>query len=198
MAEKDLTNYSMSDLAQKNNISDLEKKIEALLFVASSPVPVNQLTQTLGISSHEVEIGIRNLEKYYEINSGLRIQTHSGRMQLTTAAELGPLIEKFLGLEATTRLSKAALEALAIIAYRQPITRPGIDSVRGVNSDGVIKSLLNRGLLEEVGRLEGPGRPILYGTTPEFLQQFGLSSIKELPLFEREEQKLEEPQLLKD
>lgn len=188
----------MSEIAPNIMLTELEKRIEALLFVATSPVPVNQLTQTLGLSGAEVERGIENLEKYYELNSGLRIQVHSGRMQLTTAAEHGTLIEKFLGLEATTRLSKAALEALAIVAYRQPITRPGIDSVRGVNSDGVIKSLLSRGLLEEVGRLDGPGRPILYGTTPEFLQQFGLMSIRDLPLFDREEPISEDKKLLKD
>ena len=81
-----------------------------------------------------------------------------------------------------SRLSRAALEALAIVAYQQPVTRPGVDAVRGVNSDGVIKSLLSKGLLQEAGRAEGPGRPILYGTTPQFLQHFGLNSLSELPL----------------
>jgi segregation and condensation protein B len=94
---------------------------------------------------------------------------------------LGETVERFLGLEATSRLSRAALETLAIIAYQQPVTRPAVDSVRGVNSDGVIKSLLSKGLLQEVGRSEGPGRPILFGTTPQFLQHFGLSSLTELP-----------------
>jgi segregation and condensation protein B len=84
-------------------------------------------------------------------------------------------------LEATTRLSNAALETLSIVAYQQPITRPQIDSVRGVNSDSSLRSLLTHGLVEEAGRADGPGRPILYATTPEFLQQFGLSKIEELP-----------------
>jgi segregation and condensation protein B len=100
---------------------------------------------------------------------------------LTTAPEMADLIETFLGLEATTHLSRAALETLAIISYRQPVTRPQVDAIRGVNSDGVMKSLLGKGLLQEVGRTDGPGRPILYGTTPEFLQHFGLSSLSELP-----------------
>jgi len=102
-------------------------------------------------------------------------------VQLTTAAEIASLVEKFLGLEAVTHLSRAALETLAIIAYQQPVTRPQVDGVRGVNSDGMMKSLLSKGLIQEAGRTDGPGRPILYSTTPEFLQHFGLSSIMELP-----------------
>jgi segregation and condensation protein B len=90
-------------------------------------------------------------------------------------------VERFLGLEATSRLSRAALETLAIIAYQQPVTRPSVDAVRGVNSDGVMKSLLSKGLIQEIGRTEGPGRPILYGTTPDFLQHFGLNTLGELP-----------------
>ena len=89
--------------------------------------------------------------------------------------------ERFLDLEATTRLSRAALETLAIIAYQQPATRPEIDAIRGVNSDGVMKNLLSKGLIEEIGRTEGPGRPILYVTTPDFLQHFGLRSLDDLP-----------------
>jgi segregation and condensation protein B len=90
-------------------------------------------------------------------------------------------VERFLGLETTSHLSRAALEALAIVAYQQPVTRPQVDAVRGVNSDGVMKSLLTKGLVQEIGRAEGPGRPILYSTTAEFLQHFGISSLNELP-----------------
>jgi segregation and condensation protein B len=114
---------------------------------------------------------------------------------------MAPVVEKFLGLEATARLSRAALETLAIVAYRQPITRPGIDAVRGVSSDGVIKSLLTKGLIQEVGRAEGPGRPILYGVTADFLQHFGLSRLEDLPpyeLLEVEEPAQPENTLLKD
>ena len=92
-----------------------------------------------------------------------------------------------VNLEATTKLSRAALEALAIVAYKQPVTRPAIDAIRGVNSDGVIRSLLNKGLLEEAGRAETPGRPILYQTTLDFLCHFGLSSLDELPPLEPSE-----------
>ena len=100
---------------------------------------------------------------------------------MTSAPEAAKVIETFLGLEATSRLSSAALEALAIISYQQPVTRPQVDAIRGVNSDGVIKNLLHKGLIQEVGRSEGPGRPILYSTTPDFLGHFGLSSLEELP-----------------
>jgi segregation and condensation protein B len=189
----------MSEQSESLTISNFEKSLEALLFVASSSVPINQLAEALACKIQDVELGILKLEKSYNQGRGLRIQRHAGRIQLTTAPELAPVIEKFLGLEATARLSRAALEALAIVAYRQPITRPGIDAVRGVNSDGVIKSLHSKGLIEEVGRLDGPGRPILYGTTSDFLQHFGLSSINELPPFEKEDvPEVEETKLLKD
>ena len=103
---------------------------------------------------------------------------------MTSAPEHAELIEQFLGLEATTRLSRAALETLSIIAYQQPVTRPQVDAVRGVNSDGMMKSLLSKGLVMESGRTDGPGRPILYSTTPEFLQHFGINSIRDLPQLE--------------
>jgi segregation and condensation protein B len=143
---------------------------------------------------------LKNLSAMYADGRGLRIQWHGGRVELTTAPNLATLIERFLGLEATARLSRAGLETLAIVAYRQPVTRPGIDSIRGVNSDGVIKSLLNKGLVQEMGRTEGPGRPILYGTTGAFLQHFGLSSVEELPPFVVQEENGDtgESRLLKD
>lgn len=167
--------------------SRLEASLEALLFVAAAPVTVAQLAEALDRKQQDVELGLRGLEKYYNQERGLSLQWHAGRVQLTTAPAMAGLVEKFLGLEATARLSRAALETLTIIAYRQPITRPAIDSVRGVSSDGVLKSLLSKGLVQEVGRSEGPGRPILFGTTAEFLQHFGLSSLAELPEFERAE-----------
>jgi segregation and condensation protein B len=158
--------------------------LEALLFVATEPVTVTQLASALDISSREVEKAIAVLEAQYSLdalNRGLRLQRHRGRIQLTTAPEMAPIVEKFLGLEATSRLSRAALEALAIAAYQQPVTRPEIDAVRGVNSDAVLKSLLSKGLLQEIGRADRPGRPILYTTTADFLQHFGLNSLGDLP-----------------
>jgi segregation and condensation protein B len=154
--------------------------LEGLLFVAAEPVAPSQLATALDLTVTTVEKGLEELEEQLRTR-GLRLQRHAGRVQLTTAAELAEAVERFLGLEATSRLSRAALETLAIIAYQQPVTRPAVDSIRGVNSDGVIKSLLSKGLLQEVGRSEGPGRPILFGTTPEFLQHFGLNSLSEMP-----------------
>ncbi len=158
----------------------LAAKIEAMLFVSAEPVPVAQLSQALDVTPSVVERGLKELDDSL-LTRGLRLQRSAGRVQLTTDPELASIIEHFLGLEATTHLSRAALETLAIIAYQQPVTRPQVDSIRGVNSDGMMKSLLSKGLIQESGRADGPGRPILYSTTPEFLQHFGLSSIIELP-----------------
>src|SRR6266540_2049573 len=155
-------------------------KLEALLFVAAEPVTTAQLATALDVAPSVVERGLNELDASLATR-GLRLQRHAGRFQLTTAPQLTELIEVFLGLEATSHLSRAALETLAIIAYQQPVTRPQIDSIRGVNSDGMMKSLLNKGLILESGRTDGPGRPILYSTTPEFLQHFGLNSILEMP-----------------
>jgi segregation and condensation protein B len=158
----------------------LSVKLEAMLFVAAEPVTTAQLAAALDVSNSVVERGLNELDASLA-SRGLRLQRHAGRVQLTTAPELAELIERFLGLEATSHLSRAALETLAIIAYQQPVTRPQIDSIRGVNSDSMMKSLLSKGLILESGRADGPGRPILYSTTPEFLQHFGLNSILEMP-----------------
>lgn len=163
-----------------NEELSLAAKIEAMLFVSAEPVPLQQLSQALDVTASVVERGLKELEEALQTR-GLRLQRNAGRVQLTTAPELAVLVETFLGLEAVSHLSRAALETLAIIAYQQPVTRPQVDSIRGVNSDGMMKSLLSKGLIQESGRTDGPGRPILYSTTPEFLQHFGLSSIMELP-----------------
>jgi segregation and condensation protein B len=191
----------MTDQLPTESIIELRKNIEALLFVAAGPVAPAQLADAIGKTTAEIELGLNALEQFYLAESGLRLQWHAGRVQITTSPILGPVIERFLGLDATSRLSRAALETLTIVTYRQPITRPGIDAIRGVSSDGVLRSLLSKGLVEEVGRAEGPGRPILYGTTAEFLQHFGLTSISELPPFEPKEDELmpeTENRLLKD
>ena len=160
--------------------SSLSMKLEALLFVAGEPVSTAQLASALDLAPSVVERGLNELDAVLS-RRGLRMQRYAGRVQLTTAPQLAEDIERFLGLEATTHLSRAALETLAIIAYQQPVTRPQIDSIRGVNSDSMLKSLLHKNLILESGRADGPGRPILYSTTPEFLQHFGLNSILELP-----------------
>lgn len=163
---------------------DLLASLEALLFVAPGAATPAQLAAALELTTPEIERGLDELESLYRAAipaRGLRLQRYRGRVQLTTTPAAASAVERFLGLEASSRLSRAALETLAIILYRQPVTRPQIDAVRGVNSDGVLKSLLLKGLAQEVGRAEAPGRPILYSTTPECLQYFGLSSLSELP-----------------
>ena len=174
----------------------LSMQLEALLFVAAEPVTTAQLATALDVSASVVERGLNELDASLQ-SRGLRLQRHAGRVQLTTAPQLAELVERFLGLEATTHLSRAALETLAIIAYQQPVTRPQIDSIRGVNSDSMMKSLLSKGLVLESGRADGPGRPILYSTTPEFLQHFGLGSILEMPPLAKPEEESGQDELLK-
>jgi segregation and condensation protein B len=158
----------------------LSALVESLLFVADGPVQVAQLATALEVQPRQIEEALAELETLYQTR-GLSLQRLKDRVQLTTAPAVAAHIERFLGLESTQHLSRPSLETLAIIAYQQPVTRPQIESIRGVNCDGVIKSLLTKGLIEEVGRTEGPGRPILYGTTTTFLQHFGLSSLNQLP-----------------
>jgi len=160
--------------------------IESLLFVAEEPVPVDRLVSVLKVSGEQVEGALQELDQEYA-KRGLRLQRKRKRVQMVTAPEAADQVRTFLGLELSGKLSPAALEALAIVAYRQPVTRAQVEAIRGVNSDSVMRTLVNRGLIEEQGRLEQAGRPIIYGTTFEFLQQFGLSGTEELPPLEHPE-----------
>lgn len=174
----------------------LSAQLEGILFVAAEPVSLSELAESLEMDVRSVEAGLVDLDLTLKTR-GLRLQRHAGRVQLTTAPELAPDIERFLGLETRTHLSRPALETLAIIAYRQPITRPQIDEIRGVNSDSMLKGLLFKGLIWEMGRTQGPGRPILYATTPEFLQYLGLNSVADLPLLQTPEPPGEHDDVLK-
>ncbi len=158
----------------------LHHLIESLLFVASEPVSVAQLAQVLEVSPALVEVALEQLGAEYD-GRGIRMQRHRDRLQLVSAPEASQVVARFLGIQASARLSSAALEVLAIVAHRQPVTRSQIDAIRGVDSSSVLRVLLARSLITEAGRLETVGRPILYITTPEFLQQFGLTSLDELP-----------------
>jgi segregation and condensation protein B len=188
----------MTNLIQLPESISLDSRVEGLLFIASAPVSPLQLADALECDVSEVEDALRALQLKYESGGGLSLQRHSGKVQLSSSPVLAQDIERFLGLEATSRLSRAALETLAIVAYRQPITRPGIDQIRGVSSDGVLKSLLSKGLVQETGRAEGPGRPILYEVTTDFLQYFGLSSVDQLPPFEQDAEDSSRNGILKD
>jgi len=161
----------------------LQSLIESLLFVADEPVHLDRLATVVEADVAEVEAALAQLTKEYS-QRGMRLQRKRQRVQLVTAPEAADHVRRFLGLEFTSKLSPASLETLAIVAYRQPTTRAQIEAIRGVNSDSVLRTLLNRGLVEEQGRLEQVGRPILYGTTFEFLQQFGLASLDQLPPLE--------------
>jgi segregation and condensation protein B len=163
--------------------ADLVRTIEAILFVANGAVSMDSLRRTLEAEPEAIQEAAGLLAQEREA-SGVRIQQRPGEVQMVTAPDAAPYIERFLGIEVSARLSPAALETLAIIAYREPITRVHIEAVRGVNSDGVLGTLLSRGLIAETGRLETVGHPILYATTFQFLQQFGLKSTKDLPPFE--------------
>jgi len=159
-------------------------RIEAILFVAAGPISTSQLVTTLDVPLRVIDNNLEVLERRLASESqphGLRLQRHHGRVQLTTSPDMAIYVERFLGLETSNKLSRAALETLAIVAYQQPVTRPEIDAVRGVSSDGVLKNLLSKGLVQEIGRAERPGRPILFTTTSDFLQHFGLNSLEELP-----------------
>lgn len=161
----------------------LPSLVESLLFVASEPVSVDQLASALEVGPAEVETALRLLAEDWD-QRGVRLQKRGRRVQMVTAPEASEAVRKFLGLELSGRLSPAAMETLAIIAYRQPMTRAEVEAIRGVNSDSTMRTLLNRGLIEELGRLDQPGRPILFGTTFDFLQQFGLTTLDQLPPLE--------------
>jgi segregation and condensation protein B len=154
--------------------------IESLLFVAGEPVPVGHLARALELPADTIEAALSELGRLYQ-HRGIRIQRHGEQVQLVSAPESAAAVARFLGVQASGRLSPAALEVLAIIAYRQPITRAQVDAIRGVDSSGTIRALLTRDLISETGRLDTVGRPILYATTPSFLQTFGLASLAELP-----------------
>ena len=164
---------------------EIKLLIESLLFVADEPVAIGRLASAIGVSRQAVEEALRELNEEYECR-GLRLQRKGEHVQMVTAPEAAPYIERFLDLNMSSKLSPAALETLAIVAYQQPITRAQIEAVRGVNCDSVLRTLISKGLIEEVGRLPQAGRPILYGTTFEFLQHFGLRSLDELPPLEEE------------
>lgn len=170
-------------MKESNGLPNLAAQVESLLFVADAPVSLGRLAEALEVTPARIERVLADLEATYA-GRGLRLQRAGNRVQFVTAPEVAPYVERFLGLERRKRLSRAALETLAIIAYRQPVTRPEIEAIRGVGSDSVLRTLLSTGLIKDVGRAPTVGRPILYGTTFEFLQHFGLQGLDELPPLE--------------
>jgi segregation and condensation protein B len=168
------------------DLEEAKAVLESILFVADEPVSTAQLADTLQVTRSFVKKAARSLADDY-LARGLRVQFEGEKVQMVTAPETAPFVERFLGLQHSGTLSAPALETLAIVAYQQPITRPQIEDIRGVNCQGVLKNLVARGLIEAVDRLDTVGRPIVYGTTFEFLQYFGLANLGELPELEDSE-----------
>ncbi len=166
-------------MAQKN----LKSKIESLLLVAGKPVSLKEIANNIGKSVAEVQNEINSLIEEYK-NRGFRIIKKDEKYLLVSAQENAELVAKFLNEELRYELSAAALETLAIIVYKQPITRAEIENIRGTDCSRILRVLMIRGLIEEVGRKESPGRPILYGTTVKMLTYLGIESEDQLPKME--------------
>lgn len=167
---------------EREDIQEMASATEALLFASAEPVNLVDLRRVLAIRPATLERVLEHLGRALsEGKRGLRLQRHGDVVRLVTAPETALYIDKMRGQQATQKLSEAALETLALIAYRQPVTRPQIEAIRGVDCTGVMNTLLARGLVTEVGRLDTVGHPILYGTTLAFLQHFGLERPDQLP-----------------
>lgn len=181
----------MSDVASAESASylrpmtELAILLESLLFVAPETVKITTLADALEETPERVEEALADLMAV-QAARGVRVQRQGERVQMVSAPEAAAAIERFLGLDLTTKLSPAALETLAIIAYKQPVTRAQIDELRGVASDGVLRTLIHRGLVEQGERLEQAGRPFQLRTTFDFLQHFGLQSLSDLPPIEHD------------
>jgi segregation and condensation protein B len=168
-------------VTDRANIHDT-RALEALLFVSDEPLPAPLLAQALEVDRRTADAMCEQLAAALEQRgSGLVLRPVAGGWRLFTHPETQDLVERFILSARQARLTKASLETLAIVAYKQPVTRHQVSSIRGVNSDGVLRALTDRGLIEEAGRDEGPGRPLLYGTTPRFLERLGMPSLAALP-----------------
>ncbi|MEN6520544.1 MAG: SMC-Scp complex subunit ScpB [Armatimonadota bacterium] len=158
---------------------NLKSAIECMLFVSTEPVTTAQMASVLEVDEQAVEQAIYDL-KLDHGQSGLQIARVAGGFQMCTKPEYSDICQRIL-IPQNQKLSRAQLETLAVVAYRQPVTQPEVEAIRGVDSNGVMKKLLERGLVKETGRKQTPGRPILYGTTPKFLEHMGLDDLADLP-----------------
>lgn len=158
----------------------VKRIIEGILFLSTNPLSIKDLSKITGFKPSLISYCLKELMEDYDTR-GIRIKAIAGAYQMETNPDISPFIEKFAVFTKRTTLSRAALETLAIIAYEQPITRGEMEEIRGVNVDGVLNKLLDMKLVRILGRSEKPGRPVLYGTTSEFLSAFGLYSLKDLP-----------------
>lgn len=162
--------------------TQLKRTVEALLFASDKPISATKIRSAIGDEDIPVEEITEQLnEEYSSSDHAFFIMEVAGGYQLVTQKEFEPYIKQLYVSSSRMRLSQAALETLSIIAYKQPVSRPDIDAIRGVNSDGVLRTLLERDLIVVKGREQQPGRPLLYGTSDEFLRYFGLKSLKDMP-----------------
>jgi len=161
---------------------ELRKAIEAVLFSISEPISIRTLSELFGVSLHDIREEVEELRlEYVDGGRAFRVEDIAGGVQVLTLSRYAPWVQKLRQKEREGRLSAAALETLAVIAYKQPIHKADLESIRGVNCGPILKTLLDRGLVQVVGRDEGLGKPLLYGTTKRFLESFGLSSVRDLP-----------------
>ena len=175
--------------AAKLDTQHIAAAIESLLFVSGRPLQCAELRKLLDIDDERLASSLQMLADALESQGrGIRLQRLGEQLQLVTAPQNARYVAALLGLPMTARLTTAALETLAAVAYRQPVTRAQIESIRGVNSDRALLSLIQHGLVAEVGRAPTLGRPALFATTAEFLQQFGLTSLQQLPQVKLQEQ----------
>lgn len=165
-------------------ITNVEAAIEAILFAAGYPVKYDKLSEVLGLPPRDIRLLVENMAASInaeDSSRGLCLLTFDDSCQLCTKERFAPYIREALGIRRGGNLSASSMEVLAVVAYNQPTTRAFIDAVRGVDSSYAVGSLLDKGLIEGVGRLDAPGRPMLYGTTDKFLRVFGINSLDELP-----------------
>ena len=169
------------------NERDIEQAIEAILFAAGYPVRYDKLAEVLGLAVKDVKNITKKMAAHFEEDEtyhGILLLLYPTTCQLTTKEQYAPYIREALGIRRGGNLSASSMEVLAVVAYNQPVTRSFVDLVRGVDSSYAVSSLLDKGLIEAAGRLDAPGRPMLYVTTEKFLRIFGLSSLAELPATE--------------
>lgn len=161
-------------------VEDIKRAVEAILFAAGYPVKYEKLSEVIGLPQRDLRNLIESMSREYD-GRGIQLLLYPDTCQLTTREVFAPYIREALGIKRGGNLSNSSLEVLAVVAYNQPVTRAYIDTVRGVDSSYAVTSLLDKNLIEAVGRLDAPGRPMLYGTTDKFLRVFGLGSLAELP-----------------
>jgi segregation and condensation protein B len=172
----------LNELGLTGNEERVKGIIEGILFAAGDPIAIKEIAEIVGIDQKQLKRIIKEMINDYEKDSrGIYILEFNDKIQLSTKPEYSHYIKKLIRFETRQNLSQAALETLAIVAYKQPITKSEIDEIRGVRSDRAVTTLLERNLIREAGRLEATGRPILYSTTDEFLKYFGFKNIDELP-----------------